>query len=119
MEMRTGGQGRLSRCEELERFTQIQPDVSANWIVRPADSVGGREEWRGLVEHIVDLKRKETITKEWSKSKCGWIQFDGFEATGWPVATIIRGGFVMRNGEITRKGGGKPVRFNETLEPQA
>jgi dihydroorotase len=33
------------------------------------------------------------------------------------VATIIRGGFVMRDGEIVQKGGGKPVRFNETLEP--
>ncbi|HRX75414.1 MAG TPA: dihydroorotase, partial [Hyphomonas sp.] len=64
-----------------------------------------------------DLKRKETITNDWSKSKCGWTPFDGFEATGWPVATIIRGGFVMRDGEIVKKGGGKPVRFNETLEP--
>ena len=67
---------------------------------------------------VVDLKRKETITAEWSKSKCGWTQFDGFEATGWPVATIVRGGFVMRDGEIVAKGDGKPVRFNETLEPQ-
>ena len=68
---------------------------------------------------VVDLKRKETITAEWSKSKCGWTPFDGFEATGWPVATIVRGGFVMRDGEIVAKGGGKPVRFNETLEPAA
>jgi dihydroorotase len=68
---------------------------------------------------VVDLKRKEIITAEWSKSKCGWTQFDGFEATGWPVATIVRGGFVMRDGEIVAKGSGKPVRFNETLEPQA
>jgi dihydroorotase len=66
---------------------------------------------------VVDLKRKDTITAEWSKSKCGWTPFDGLEATGWPVATIVRGGFVMRDGEIVAKGGGKPVRFNETLEP--
>lgn len=64
---------------------------------------------------VVDMKRKETITEEWSKSKCGWTPFDGFEATGWPVATIVRGGFVMRDGEIVAKGGGQPVRFNETL----
>lgn len=68
---------------------------------------------------VVDLKRRETITAQWSKSKCGWTQFDGFEATGWPVATIVRGGFVMRDGEIVARGAGKPVRFNETLEPQA
>ncbi|MEO0883794.1 MAG: dihydroorotase [Pseudomonadota bacterium] len=68
---------------------------------------------------VVDLKRKETITTEWSASKCGWTPYDGFEATGWPIATIIRGHTVMRDGEILRKGGGKPVRFNETLEPAA
>ncbi len=67
---------------------------------------------------VVDMQRKETITSEWSASKCGWTPFEGFEATAWPVATIIRGGFVMRDGEIVRKGGGKPVRFNETLEPE-
>jgi dihydroorotase len=66
---------------------------------------------------VVDLKRKETITTDWSKSKCGWTPYDGFEATGWPVATIVRGGFVMRDGDLVAKGGGKPVRFNETLEP--
>jgi dihydroorotase len=66
---------------------------------------------------VVDLKRKQTITADWSKSKCGWTPFDGFEATGWPVATVVRGGFVMRDGEIVKKGGGHPIRFNETLEP--
>ena len=66
---------------------------------------------------IVDMKREETITADWSKAKCGWTPYDGFEAKGWPIATIIRGGFVMRDGELVKKGGGKPVRFNETLEP--
>ena len=61
------------------------------------------------------MKRRETITKEWSKSKCGWTPFEGFEATAWPVGTIIRGKSVMREGEITQFSGGKPVRFVETL----
>jgi dihydroorotase len=65
---------------------------------------------------VVDLKRVETIRAEDTASKCGWTPYDGMECTGWPVATIVRGGFVMREGEITRKGGGAPVRFNETLE---
>ncbi len=64
---------------------------------------------------LVDLDRSETITADWSKSKCGWTPYDGFEAKGWPIATIVRGQFVMRDGEIVRKGGGKPVRFVETL----
>ncbi len=65
---------------------------------------------------VVDLKRKEMITADWSKSKCGWTPFEGFEATGWPAATIVRGCFVMRDGEIVARGRGRPVRFNETLE---
>ena len=66
---------------------------------------------------VVDLKRQETIRAKDTASKCGWTPYDGKQVTGWPVATIVRGGFVMRDGEITRKGGGAPVRFNETLEP--
>lgn len=66
---------------------------------------------------IVDMNRTETITDEWSATKSGWTPFDGMEVTGWPVATVIRGNFVMRDGEIVRKGGGKPVRFLETLGP--
>ena len=66
---------------------------------------------------VVDLNRTETITDDWSATKSGWTPFHDMQATGWPVATIVRGGFVMRDGEIVKKGGGKPVRFNETLEP--
>ncbi len=65
---------------------------------------------------LVDLRRKVTISHDWSASKCGWTPFDGFEATGWPVATVVRGESVMRDGEIVRKGGGAPVRFQTTLE---
>ncbi|MEL7454530.1 MAG: dihydroorotase, partial [Pseudomonadota bacterium] len=67
---------------------------------------------------IVDLKRQETITTDWSKSKCGWTPYDGFRATGWPIATIIRGRTVMRENELLLKGGGEPVRFNETLDAE-
>ena len=66
---------------------------------------------------IVDMNRTETITDAWSATKSGWTPFDGMEVTGWPVATVIRGNFVMRDGEIVQKGGGKPVRFLETLGP--
>ena len=64
---------------------------------------------------IIDLKAKRTITHEMMATRSGWTPFDGFEATGWPMATIIRGQAVMRDGEIVRPGEGKPVRFQETL----
>ena len=48
-------------------------------------------------------------------SRVGWTPFDGMEAKGWPMATVIRGRVVMRDGEITAPHQGQPVRFAETL----
>jgi len=104
--------GRLS----LQRFVELT-SAGPQRVFGMADKGRIAEGYDGDFT-IVDLKRKETITTEWSKSKCGWTPFDGFEATGWPIATIIRGAIVMRDGEIVRKGGGAPVRFNETLAAQ-
>ncbi|MFN7110824.1 MAG: dihydroorotase [Brevundimonas sp.] len=64
---------------------------------------------------IVDLKAKRTITHDQQASRCGWTPFDGFEATGWPMATIVRGRVVMQDGELMGAAHGRPVRFMETL----
>jgi dihydroorotase len=64
---------------------------------------------------IVDLKARRTITHAQQASRVGWTPFDGFEAKGWPMATIIRGQIVMRDGELTMPSAGVPVRFLETL----
>ena len=49
------------------------------------------------------------------KTRSGWTPFDGFEAQGWPIATIIRGQIIMRDDEVIAPSQGAPVRFNETL----
>lgn len=64
---------------------------------------------------IVDLKAKRTITHDQQASRCGWTPFDGVEATGWPMATILRGRVVMQDGELIGAARGRPVRFMETL----
>lgn len=66
---------------------------------------------------IVDLKARRTLRHADMASRSGWTPFDGFEATGWPVATIVRGRVVMRDDEIVTQGVGQPVRFAETLAP--
>jgi dihydroorotase len=48
-------------------------------------------------------------------TRVGWTPFDGMETTGWPMATVIRGAVVMRDGEVTAPGQGQPIRFQETL----
>lgn len=64
---------------------------------------------------VVDLKAQWTIRDEWIASKCGWTPFDGFQATGKPIATIVRGNVVMRDGELRNDPVGAPVRFQEGI----
>ena len=64
---------------------------------------------------VVDLARKRMITESWIASKSGWTPFDGMTVTGWPVATILRGQVVMREGELFGSPAGKAVRFVETM----
>ena len=66
---------------------------------------------------IVDLKKEQKIENRWIASRCGWTPFDGMSTRGWPVATIIRGAIVVRDGSLIASGGGRPVRFQETIAP--
>lgn len=63
---------------------------------------------------IVDLKAKRRITNQWIASRCGWTPFDGMQVTGWPIATVIRGQVVMRDGALLGDPVGAPLRFSET-----
>ncbi len=64
---------------------------------------------------LVDLKMRRTITNRWIASRCGWTPFDGLTVTGWPVATIVGGRIVMRDGELLGDPAGEAVRFLECL----
>ncbi len=64
---------------------------------------------------IVDLNARRVIRHEDQATRVGWTPFDGFEAKGWPMATVIRGAVVMRDGELTAPSRGEPMRFQETL----
>ncbi|WP_310542567.1 dihydroorotase [Phenylobacterium sp.] len=101
--------GRLS----LERFVDLTSH-GANRLFGMADkgrlAVGNDADFT-----IVDLKARRTIKHEDMASRVGWTPFDGFEATGWPMATIIRGRVVMRDDEVVAPSLGEPVRFSETL----
>lgn len=64
---------------------------------------------------LVDLKAKRTIAHADMATRSAWTPFDGFEATGWPMAAIVRGRVVMKDGELIGHAHGRPVRFQETL----
>lgn len=98
--------GRLT----LERFVDL---TSAG----PARVFGMRRKGRLALGFdadftLVDLAAKRTITNAWSKSRCGWTPFDGMQVTGWPVATIVRGNIVMRDGLLQGSASGQPVQFD-------
>jgi dihydroorotase len=60
---------------------------------------------------VVDLRRVQRIENANMATKCGWTPFDGLTVTGWPVATMIRGHAVMRDGEVLGGPAGRPVTF--------
>lgn len=60
---------------------------------------------------LVDMKRRVTIENSWIASPCGWTPFAGKTVEGWPVATIVRGAIVMREGEVLGQPIGRMARF--------
>ncbi len=44
---------------------------------------------------VVDLKRRATITKQLLHTITPWSIYEGFDVTGWPVMTLVRGNIVM------------------------
>ncbi len=101
--------GRLT----LERFVDLTSH-GPNRIFGLADK-GRLAEGFDADLTIVDLKARRTITHGAMANRSGWTAFDGFEAQGWPAATVIRGRIVMRDGEVVTPHAGEPVRFHETL----
>jgi dihydroorotase len=104
-------QGRLS----LERFVDLTSHGPQR-VFGLADK-GRLAEGFDADLTLVDLKARRVITHAAMATRSGWTPFDGFEAEGWPVATIIRGKIVMREDEIILPHAGEPVRFLETLAP--
>jgi len=102
-------EGRLS----LERFVDLTSH-GANRLFGLADK-GRLAVGNDADITVVDLKARRIIHHADMATRVGWTPFDGFEAKGWPVATIIRGRVVMREDEVVAPHLGEPVRFAETL----
>jgi len=61
---------------------------------------------------IVDMNKKKIIRASELHSKSKTSPYDGMEVKGSPVATIVRGAFVMRDGELIGKKG-----YGELIKP--
>jgi len=59
---------------------------------------------------IVDLDKTMTVTPDYMQSFADWGLYDGWEVTGWPTMTIVRGEVVMQDGKILgREGYGRYI----------
>jgi len=67
---------------------------------------------------LVDLNARRRIETGAMASPCGWTPFDGTWVTGWPMATVVRGQVVMRDGEVQGKPVGRPMRFEGTARAE-
>ena len=60
---------------------------------------------------IIDMNKNVIIKNEMIASKCGWTPFDNYKVNGFPVATIINGAIVMKDGKVVAESLGKPLEF--------
>jgi len=70
-------------CENPARKFGIYPKKGTLSIGSDADFV------------IVDMNKKKEWTRDMCFTRVGWSIYEGWELTGWPVMTILRGDVVM------------------------
>ena len=63
-----------------------------------------------------DPKRKETISQKLMHGGSDYTPYEGIAVTGWPVSTMVRGKFVVRDGKLTGKPGGGDYISREKSE---
>ena len=54
---------------------------------------------------IWDPERRVTIAQSLMHGGADYTPYEGFEVTGWPVSTMVRGKFVVRDGKLAGKEG--------------
>lgn len=99
-------QGRLS-LERLVQLTSAGPARVFGLATKGRLEVGADADLT-----LVDLKRAHVFTAREMANKSGWSPFEGMQVQGFPVATLVRGQVVMRDGQLLGKPGGQPAQFH-------
>ena len=60
---------------------------------------------------IVDLNKEFEISLDWLRYKCQWSPFTGDRGRGWPIATLIKGEVVMKDGNTIGSPRGELLEF--------
>jgi len=62
---------------------------------------------------LVDLNSYRPVLREELLTKCGWSPFEGWNLTGWPVATIVGGQIAYNRGKLHGEVRGQALTFGE------
>jgi dihydroorotase-like cyclic amidohydrolase len=104
-------EGHHKRGISLDRIAQVAsaaPAMSYNLYGRKGTiSVGADADLA-----IIDPNLTQTVTPELCRSAQDHSPFAGVEVTGWPVATLVRGMPMLRDGEITKDFNGRYLNRN-------
>ncbi|MCL2719988.1 MAG: dihydroorotase family protein [Treponema sp.] len=88
----------------LEKYVNLASEAPAKiWGVYPRK--GNLNPGADADITIVDMKKKKIISVNELHSKSKTSPYDGMKVKGMPVATIVRGSFVMKDGCLTGKKG--------------
>jgi dihydroorotase-like cyclic amidohydrolase len=97
--------GRLT-LDRVVELTATAPARLVNLYPRKGAIAAGSD--ADLV--IVDPARRAVIRAADAHAKCGWTNLEGREVTGVPIATILRGTVIARDGAVlVEPGFGEPV----------
>lgn len=64
---------------------------------------------------IVDMSARRTISNDWIASVSGWTPYHGKTILGWPIHTLIRGQFAVRDEALQARPQTRPIAFTETF----
>jgi len=93
-------EGRLSLARFVEAVSTNPAKLFGLWPRKGTVAVGSDADLT-----IIDPERRTTIAAARMQSRSGFDPYEGYEAVGWPVKTILRGRVVVDDGELRAEPG--------------
>jgi dihydropyrimidinase len=99
-------EGRISLSRFVEVISTNPAKLFGMWPRKGSIAVGSDADLT-----IIDPERRVTIAAERMQSSSDFDPYEGYEAVGWPVKTIVRGRVVVGDGELrVEQGCGELIR---------
>ncbi len=105
--------GRLSLSRFVALISTTPAKLFGLWPRKGTITVGADADFT-----IIDPERSMKIESPRMQSRSDFDPYEGFEATGWPVQTIVRGNIVIADGELAvERGYGQLIRRSRYSRP--